>query len=134
MSSASSARSALDGFAAGRTPATRVVAVMAAAYYGTPPAAREPLREIMGIIEREAPGIVALEGQQGGAGFGIRPLERPFPARAEEELRRAARALLATGWGMDRRGVEPTAAASARTPGWWTRVVRAVRGLFSGAS
>jgi hypothetical protein len=128
MSSASSARGLLEGFAAGRVPAERVAAALAAAYYARPAEAPEPLRELIGIVERAAPGMVELAGRDGGPGFEIRPVGRPFPAAAEAELRRVAAALLATAWGAAGR---PEAATGPVEAGWWNRLVRAVRRLFS---
>ncbi len=130
MFSASSVRSVLEAFVAGRAPAERVAAAVAAAYFTAPPAARAPLGAIVGIVEREAPGLVELAARSGGQGFELRPAGRPFPAGAEAELRSAARALLDTPWGV---GAEP-AEAPATAGGWWVRLVRAVRRAFSAAS
>lgn len=130
MSSGSSARSVLHAFAAGQAPAERAVAAIAAAYYEASPSAREPLRELVGIIERAAPGIVELARADGGVGFAIRPIARPFPTAAEAELRRATRTLLDTGWGAAVGG----GAAEPPPLGWWARVLRAVRGLFTAES
>jgi len=136
MSSASSARSALDGFVAGRVPAARAVATVAAVYYGLPVAARDPLRDVVAIMEREAPGIVELTraaGGAGGPGFAITPVQRPFPAAAEGALRDAARALLATGWGVEPAGATPRQAVPS-AGGWWARLLRTVRSLLSAGS
>jgi hypothetical protein len=131
MSSASSVRSLLEAYAAGRAPPDRVAAAVAAAYYAAPPGAREPLREIVEIVEREAPGLVELAAQAGGRGFELRPVNRPFPAAAEPDLRRAARALLETSWGA---GGPTPAARPAAVGGWWVRLLRAVRRAFSAPS
>ena len=135
MSSASSARGLLEAFAAGRATPERAVAALAAAYYARPAAAPVALRALIGIVERAAPGMVELAARDGGPGFDVRPVGRPFPAAAEAELRQAAAALLATEWGTS--PVMAAAAAGAGAPadvGWWSRVVRAVRRFFSAAS
>ena len=135
MSSASSARGLLEAFASGRVPAERATAALAAAYYASPTDAPAALRELIGIVERAAPGMVELAGREGGPGFDIRPLGRPFPAGAEAELRRAAAALLATGWGTAAVASGPASVAEPQAePGWWNRLVRAMRRLFSAAS
>jgi len=134
MSSASSARRLVEGLAAGRVTPERAAAALAAAYYAEPGAAPEALRAVMAIVERAAPGTVELAAREGGSGFEVRPAGRPFPAAAEAELRRAVAVLLATQWGTG-----PAAAAvvgGVATPagaGWWNRLVRAVRRLFSAA-
>ncbi len=133
MSSASSARTALDGFVSGRVPAARAVATVAAVYYSLPAAARDPLREVVAIIEREAPGIVELTRVDGGPGFAIKPVQRLFPAAGEAALRDAAQALLATGWGEEPAGTMPRQPAGS-AGGWWARLVRRVRGLLSAGS
>lgn len=134
MSSASSARGLLEAFAEGRGAPERAVAALAAAYYAGPAAAPAALRELMGIVERAAPGMVELAAREGGPGFDVRPVGRPLPAAAEAELRRAAVALLATGWGTGPVTEEPAAAAAEPAgAGWWNRLVRAVRRLFSAA-
>lgn len=135
MSSASSARGLLAAFAEGRATPERAVAALAAAYYAGPAAAPPALRELMGIVERAAPGMVELAAREGGPGFDVRAVGRPFPAAAEAELRQAAAALLATEWGTG--PVVEASAAAAGVPagaGWWNRLVRAVRRLFSAES
>ena len=134
MSSASSARGLLEGFAAGRVTPERVAAALAAAYYAGPVEASAALREVMAIVERAAPGMVELAARDGVPGFDVRPAGRPFPAAAEAELRRAAAVLLATGWGTAPAAEAPVGGdATPAGTGWWTRVVRAVRRLFSAA-
>jgi hypothetical protein len=134
MSSASSARGLVQAFAEGRATPERAVAAVAAAYYARPAAAPAALRELIGIVERAAPGMVELAAREGGPGFDVRPVGRPFPAAAEAELRQAAAALLATEWGR-RPGMEAAAAAigvaagAGGGTGWC-----ALCGLFSAAS
>ena len=135
MSSASSVRGLLEALAAGRVTPERAVAALAAAYYAGPAAAPDALRELMGIVERAAPGMVELAAREGGPGFDVRPVGRPFPAAAEAELRRAAAAVLATAWGTESAPEEAaTVVAGPGGAGWWNRLVRAVRRLFSAES
>ena len=133
MSSASSARGLLEAYAAGRATPERAVAALAAAYYAGPAAAPAALRELIGIVERAAPGMVELAAREGGPGFDVRPVGRPLPAAAEAELRQAATALLATAWGTELEA--PAEAVGVPSgAGWWNRLVRAVRRLFSAGS
>lgn len=131
MSSDSSVRDLLEAFAAGRVPAERAATALAAAYYARPTAAPAALRELIGIVERAAPGIVELAARENDPGFDVRPVGRPFPAAVEPELRRAAEALLASGWnaGLAPEGRAPPSAAGGGA--WWDRLLRAVRRLFS---
>ena len=125
MSSASSAEaaSAVAAFAAGRGSADRMAAAVAAAYYAAGARERERLAPLLAVIERAAPGVVELAARGDAPGFGVRPIERPVPQAVVAELRAAAAALLATGWGAD--------AATVAAPGLWSRLVGAVRRLFS---
>jgi hypothetical protein len=125
MSSASSAEAAaaVAAFAAGRESAERMAAAVAAAYYAASPREREALQPLMAVLERAAPGVVELAARGAAPGFGVRPLERPVSGAAVAELRAAAAALLATGWG----------AGATAPPGLWARLVTAVRRLFSAA-
>jgi hypothetical protein len=111
-------------------PAERAAAAAAMAYYARPAAAPAPLRALVGIVDREAPGIVELSGSAGEPGFEVRAAERPFPRGAEGELRQAAAALLATPWGT---ALEKNAVSASIDDRWWQRLVRAVRRLFSAA-
>jgi hypothetical protein len=126
------ARQALADFLAGRAKAERVVAAVAEACYqrgARRDSVREGLRPVLDVIERAAPGVVALARTEGGAGFDIRLAERPFPKHYEAELRQAAEAALAGMGG--RGGVETTPGGE---PGFLRRMVRAVRRLFSASS
>jgi len=125
----------LEAFAEGRGTLERAVAALAAAYYAGPAAAPAALRELMGIVERAAPGMVELTAREGGPGFDVRAVGRPVPAAAAAEMRRAVVALLATGWGTGPVTEGPAAAGEvAAGAGWWNRLVRAVRRLFSAAT
>jgi hypothetical protein len=131
MSSDSSLRALLEAFTAGRVPAERAATALAAAYYARPAAAPAALRELIGIVERAAPGIVELTGREGGPGFDVRPVGRPFPAGVESELRRATAALLATEWNAGMPEGPVGAVGPVGGARWWDRLVRAVRRLFS---
>ena len=123
-SSGSSAKAALADYAAGRMTAQQLVGVVAAAYYGDGDwerGARNGLRPIIDVIERAHPGIVELSSQVDRPGFSVRLADRPFPKRLEGELREAITAVIAA-----------TAAPSpVPRPGLFTRLVAAVRRLFS---
>jgi hypothetical protein len=126
------ARQALADFLEGRAKAERVVAAVAEACYRSGArrdSVREGLRPVLDVIERVAPGVVALARTEGGAGFDIRLAERPFPKHYEAELRQAAAAALA---GMGGRGSVETAPGGA--PGLLGRMLRAVRRLFSAST
>jgi len=91
----SAVRETLTAYVAGRVNADHLVAVVSAAYYRDPRGKRrEALRPLLEVIERASPGVVELAGRPEGAGFDVRPLERPFPAQYEPELRRAIQAYL----------------------------------------
>jgi hypothetical protein len=126
------ARQALAEFLAGRAKAERVVAAVAEACYRSGArrdSGREALRPVLDVIERAAPGVVALARTEGGAGFDIRLAERPFPKQYEAELRQAAAAALAD---MGEHGRVETAPAG--EPGLLGRMLRAVRRLFSAST
>jgi len=74
----------------------------------------------MEIIERAAPGVVELVGQEGGPGFDVRLAQRPFPSTFEPELKLAAEAVLA-GSGGER-------------PGIFARLLSTVRGWLSAST
>lgn len=148
MSSASllaDARQALEGYLAGRLKAERVVVVVAEAYYmGSGGGSREQLRPILEVIERAAPGIVALGRIDGGAGFDIRLAERPFPRGYETALKEAAQAVLAetaresapaqTAMVGDTRSTGTEQREAGEPPGLIARIVKAVRRLFSASA
>ena len=129
MPSASSlAKDALEGYVAGRLNAEQLVIAVAAAYYGErETGSREQLRPLIDVIDRASPGIVELGSVDRGPGFDVRLAERPFPARYETELRRAAAAALeSAGAGRE----EPRAVRT----GVVTRVLHALRRLFSASA
>jgi hypothetical protein len=127
MSSGSSVNETLEGYIAGRVPAGRVVAVVAAAYYGEGGRRKgDGLQALMEIIERAHPGIIELSATPQRPGFGVRLAERPFPKRYEGELRQAVQAVLVGGGHVDPR---PTAAVP--RPSLFTRFIRAIRKVFS---
>jgi hypothetical protein len=127
-SSSSATRALLEGFVAGRVPADRLVPAIAAEYYrAVDRRQREALQPVIEVIERAAPGIVKLSRTEGGAGFDIGLAGRPFSEAHATELRRAVESVLAGWWGGT--GASPQAA-----PGFWSRLLRRVRGLFSAST
>jgi hypothetical protein len=106
---------------AGRVKAERVVAAVAAAYYGEGGAGSgERLRPLIDIIERAHPGVIHLTGTVDKPGFAVRLAERPFPRESEAALREAAQQVL---------GTHP--ASRIPPPGLIGRLVGAIRRLFS---
>jgi hypothetical protein len=137
-SSGSSAVSGLlAGYLDGRVPPERLIPAVAVEYYRTGDRkTREALRPVMEIIERASPGVGQLIRTEGGAGFDIRLAERPFPAADEAELRKAVSTALAA-WGGGVGTPEAIAEATTATPGapgLFSRLVRAVRRLFSASA
>lgn len=141
-SESSPSRRALEDFVAGRMPADRLVQTVAGRFYGAVGTVgkgeREALRPLMELAERSAPGVVSLERTEGGTGFDVRAVERAIPETSLHALRDAAAAALAASW------ADPvTAAPESVTPkalgpkpeaqGWFSRVVTAVKRLFSAA-
>ena len=107
--------------------AQQLVGVVAAAYYG----ARDSvlgtrLKPLVEIIERAHPGVIALTGSIEKPGFAVHLAERPFPRRYEAELRQGVEAVLAVGT-ADVPGPQPRAPS----PGFITRIVAAIRNIFS---
>jgi len=138
-SSGSSAVSGLlAGYLDGRVPAERLIPALAVEYYRTGDRkTREALRPVMEVIERAAPGVGQLIRTDGGAGFDIRLAERPFPEADEDALRRAVSVALATARGGGAGTAEAIATAtpaSPERPGFLSRLVRAVRRLFSASA
>lgn len=133
-SDSSPVKETLESYVAGRVKAERLVIAVAAAYYGRDGrrGTGDVLRPLIDVIERASPGIVELGTVQGGAGFEIRLVERPFPRQYEAELRSAAERVLGDGArpGKGDGGRE----ASARQPGILSRFVAAVRQLFSASA
>lgn len=143
------AREALEGYLAGRVKAERVVVAVAEAYYKGRET-RGTLQPVVEVIERAAPGIVALGRIEGGAGFEIKLAERPFPKSYEAQLRTAAEAALRTdgetpavqrdGLNVQREtsSVQREASNVQREtpskPGFFSRVLGAVRRLFSASA
>jgi hypothetical protein len=121
---------ALQGYAAGRVKAERLVIAVATAYYGREGVRgiRDGLSPLIEIIDRASPGVVELGGVAGG--FDIRLAERPFPKQYEPELRRAVAAYLAS---HRTTGLISVPAALAPPAGVLSRIVGAIRRLF-GAS
>jgi len=127
MSSATSVRDALEGYVAGEIPVERVVGVVVAEYYGARGSGLGArLKPLMEIVERAHPGVVELTGSADRPGFVVHLAERPFPKRYEAEFRQGVQALLVSGY-VDL----PRPAARAPRPGVITRVLRAIRRLFS---
>lgn len=138
-SASSPSKRALEDFVAGRLAADRLVAAVAGRYYGAAGRGeKEALRPLIELAERAAPGVVSLEGRDGGAGFDVRAVERTFPDESIAALRGAAAAALAASW------ADPVASPTApltpipdpRSPPqtWFARAVGAVRRLFSAST
>jgi hypothetical protein len=128
-SAASSINDILAAYVAGREKATRVVAVVAEAYYREPKGKREGLRPVMDVIERAAPGLVELVGSPGKPGFEIRLAQREFPKAYEPDLKRAVEAALAGG---GRR--ETVDVATPARPTLVARLFAAVKRMFSASA
>lgn len=138
MSSASlpaDAREALEGYLAGRLKAERVVVTVAEAYYKVS-GARQNLRPVLEVIERAAPGVVALGRIEGGAGFDIKLAERPFPKNYEAALRTAVENALSGEWGTPPKEREALSVQheTPSKPGLLSRLIGAVRRLFSAST
>lgn len=122
MSSASSVNSALAEYAAGRMAAQQLVGVVAAAYYENGGVGSgEWLRPVIDVIERAHPGIIELRGTTEQPGFDVRLQERPFPKKFESALREAALSVAVTQANH----------SPLPTPSLLTRIVRAIRRVFS---
>ena len=134
MPSASSpVREALAGYVAGRVNAERLVIAVTAAYYGDKGrGTRDGLGPLIDLIDRASPGIVELGTVQGGVGFDIRLVERPFPREYEAELRRAVEQVLGNVGGA--RAGDEVRVASARPAGLLSRLVAAVRRLLTSSA
>ncbi len=123
MSSASSVNDALAGYIAGRLSAQQLVGIVAAAYYtNAGDGRREMLHPVMGVIERAHPGIVELSASTEKPGFALRLAERPFPKQYEPALREAAAQVVSS----TASNIPPLP-----SPGFFTRILRAIRTLFS---
>src|SRR2546421_11632470 len=97
MPSASSpVKDALESYVAGRVKAERLVIAVSTEYYREArDGRREALQPLIDVIDRASPGIVELWISQGGSGFEVRLVERPFPKQHEAEMRREAGGALA---------------------------------------
>jgi len=122
MSSATSVNAALADYAAGRMTAQQLVGCVAEAYYESRGVGSgEWLRPVMDVIERAHPGVIELSASTEKPGFRVRLAERPFPKQWEAALREAAAAV---------GGTAPNH-SPLPTPGLFTRIVRAIRRVFS---
>ncbi len=120
MSSGSSVNDALTDYLAGRVTADKVVTIVAAAYHGNGGGGNgNGLQPVIDVIERAHPGIVELTATGDKPGFSVRLAERPFPKRFETELRQAVASVVT-------RPPSPVP-----LPGLFTRMVRAIRRVFS---
>ena len=121
-------RETVEAYAAGRIKAERVVAAVVPAYFRAPAGKhREALRPLVEVIERAAPGVVALAGTEERPGFQVGLAERPFPRAFEDELRRAAEGVLRGDWSWDR----ATGSGTGDRGGLVARFFGALRRLFS---
>ena len=128
MSSATSVSDALAGYLAGRVTADQLAAVVAGEYYGARGSRLGAgLKPLIEIIERAHPGVVELSGVADRPGFTVRLAERPFPKRYEPQLREAVQTVLETGPA----GLSPSPQPRAPSPGLLTRLIRAIRNIFS---
>lgn len=127
MSSDSSANDVLAGYLAGRVAAEQLVAAVAGEYYReTGNGKRETFRPIMDVIERTHPGVVELSSTADRPGFGVRLAGRPFPKRAEPELRAAVQEVIDT-FPVSR---VPFLEERPRSVGLLGRIVAAIRRVF----
>ena len=137
MPSASSpVKDALESYVAGRVKAERLVIAVSTEYYREArDGRREALQPLIDVIDRASPGIVELGIAQGGSGFEVRLVERPFPKQYEAQLREAAEAVL-SGGGMRGEATDVGAQHAAPLPkakpysGMIGRLLRVVRRLF----
>jgi len=119
----------LAAYVAGRERATRVVAVVADAYYREAgKGKREAWRPVMDVIERAAPGLVELVGAPGRPGFEIRLAQREFPKAYEADLKRAVEAALAGGGKRETVDVTPV------RPTLVSRLFAAVKRMFTASA
>ena len=122
MTSSATSADRLADYLAGRLTAQQLVSVVAEAYYRNGRVGSgEWLRPVMDVIERAHPGIVELSGSNEKPGFVVRLGERPFPKQWEPALREAVAIVVGT----------KTNHAPLPTPGLFTRIVRAIKKIFS---
>ena len=119
---------ALAEYAAGRMTAQQLVGVVANAYWSQELGARsrEVLRPIIDVIERAHPGVVELTGSLEKPGFVVKLADRPFPKQYDADLRMAVQAIATAPSSSS-----PTPDSQLLTPGFVTRLFRAIRRLFS---
>ncbi len=129
MSSATSStvKETLAAYLAGRAKAERVVAEVAREFYGEGGRGKgEGLRPIIEVIERAHPGVVELAAAGDRPGYAIRLAERPFPKTFDAALRTAVERVLSGAPAAD-----TTAAPSQSRGGFFSRLVQAIRRVFS---
>lgn len=103
------------------------MAAVAGEYYReTGNGKREAFRPIMDVIERTHPGVVELSSTADRPGFGVRLAGRPFPKRAEPELRAAVQQVIDT-LPVSR---VPFLEERSRSVGLLGRIVAAIRRVF----
>jgi hypothetical protein len=118
-------RETLTAYVAGRVTTDHVVAVVTTAYYrDAGRRSRKALRPMVDVIERASPGVVELAGRPEGAGFDVRPAERPFPEHCEPDLRRAIEAYLG----------RETAGAGGRVQSALARLAAIIKHLLSASA
>jgi hypothetical protein len=122
-------RHELTEYAAGRGNAERLVQVVAEAFYREEGRGKgEGLRPIIELVERVAPGVVELARTELGPGFAVRLAERPFPARYEEDLRKAVEQTLAR---LPAETLPPSPIPRPPSPGLFRRILGALQRLFT---
>ena len=123
-------RRELEEYVAGRGGATRVVAAVMDAYYRDGQGGkRDALRPLIDVLERAAPGVVALAAAGDTPGFRVQLAERAFPERYADELRLAAGVALRE-WSPDAVSSPPPAPPSAPARGLLHRLLVVIRGVF----
>jgi hypothetical protein len=116
--------------------AERLIAAVAGAYYGDEGrGTRDALTPVMELVERTAPGVVALSKRDSNPGFELSLAERLFPREQEPELRRlAAETLRALPDAPRPAAPAPPPAAQpasrAPRPGFLQRMLAAIQRLF----
>jgi hypothetical protein len=119
----------LEEYVAGRGGVMRVVAAVMDAYYREGDVGqRDALRPVIEVIERAAPGVVALAAAGDTPGFRVQLAERSFPERYAHELRLAAGVALRE-WSSPPPPPPPSAPPP---PGLLYRVLVVIRRMFGG--
>src|SRR5881396_3045531 len=131
MSFATSVNDALADYTAGRITPQQLVGVVAAEYWSQEPGSRSRglLRPIIDVIETAHPGIVELSGSSERPGFAVKLAERPFPKRYDADLRSAVQAVISGP-----RSTTPAPSSRLQAPGFFTRIVGAIRKIFSASA